>query len=140
MALAGGIMIGGASTMLMALNHRIAGISGIFGGLICFDRSAERSWRFAFIAGLVLGGFVLHAVWGERFGLSPLAAKAGPMFLAGLLVGFGTQLGGGCTSGHGVCGLSRVSPRSFTATLTFIAFGVLTVAAIRMLGQMGMVL
>jgi len=140
MALAGGIMIGGASTMLMALNHRIAGISGIFGGLIGFERSTDRGWRAAFIGGLIVGGLVLHAVWGERFGLSPLAARSGPLFVAGLLVGFGTRLGGGCTSGHGVCGLSRVSPRSFTATLSFIAFGVLTVTAVRALSNMGFVL
>lgn len=140
MALAGGIMIGGASTMLMALNHRIAGISGIFGGLVDFERSPERAWRAAFIGGLILGGVILSRVWGERFGLSPLATQSGPLFLAGLLVGFGTRLGGGCTSGHGVCGLSRLSGRSFTATLSFIGFGVLTVAVIRTLANLGFVL
>lgn len=140
MALAGGIMIGGASTMLMALNHRIAGISGILGGLVGLERSPEFPWRAAFIGGLVLGGVILSRVWGERFGLSPLATHNGPLIVAGLLVGFGTRLGSGCTSGHGVCGLSRMSGRSLTATLAFIGFGVLTVAVVRGIANMGFVL
>lgn len=121
----GGTLIGLAAVLLLALNGRIAGISGILGGLITSTAHGERFWRLAFILGLIAGaGLVAFA----RGGL-PLELQArGPILLvAGLLVGVGTRLGSGCTSGHGVCGLARRSPRSLAATMIFMAAGALTV-------------
>ena len=115
--LLGGILIGIAAMLLLLLNGRIAGISGILGGIIKSDVPGERFWRVAFILGLV-GGAALDALM--RGGLPLRMQAAGPMLiLAGLLVGFGTRLGSGCTSGHGVCGLARRSPRSVVATMIF---------------------
>ncbi len=131
-ALAGGVIIGAASGLLMAMNGRIAGISGILGGLVR-PRSGETAWRAFFVAGLVAGGGAAYLAMPERF--DPSAAPDLPwVVLAGLLVGLGTQLGGGCTSGHGVCGISRLSPRSIVATLTFMATGIATVFVLRVLG------
>lgn len=134
MALAGGVLIGSSATMLMVLNQRIAGISGIFGGLIGLSDVPDRTWRFGFVAGLVAGGAALSMLMPSWFGLSPQAESTITLVAAGLLVGFGTQMGRGCTSGHGVCGLSRQSPRSLAATLTFMGMGVATVAALRAMG------
>ena len=122
-ALAGGALIGASASALLVLNGRIAGISGIFGSLFV-PKPGEATWRPLFVAGLLAGGLLL--AW-----LAPNAIEASrrPLaitLVAGLLVGFGTRLGGGCTSGHGVCGLSRFSLRSLAATLTFMAFGILT--------------
>ena len=122
-SLAGGALIGASASALLLLNGRIAGISGIFGGLLLPARG-EVLWRGLFFAGLLVGGFVLVALF-------PGAIEAprtpwGLTLLAGLLVGVGTRIGGGCTSGHGVCGLSRLSVRSLAATLTFMALGVVT--------------
>lgn len=127
-SLLGGILIGLAATMLLAWNGRIAGISGIFGGVL-LPKTGEVSWRALFLAGLVGGGFLLRAFHpgafpAEASGSLPVIA------IAGLLVGFGTRLGSGCTSGHGVCGLSRLSARSLVATLSFMATGALTVFVI----------
>jgi uncharacterized membrane protein YedE/YeeE len=133
LALLGGILIGLASTALLGLNRRIAGISGIFGGMIALEPTPDRWWRTGFVAGLVLGGVLLAGVWSARFGVSPAAASPLTLIVAGLLVGFGTRMGSGCTSGHGVCGLSRTSPRSLAATMTFIGVGVVTVTAVRWL-------
>jgi uncharacterized protein len=123
--LIGGAIIGLAAVLLLALNGRIAGISGILGGLITSTARGERLWRLAFIFGLICGAglFVLAC------GASPLQLQAsGPtLFVAGLLVGVGTRLGSGCTSGHGVCGLARRSPRSLVATMIFMATAALTV-------------
>ncbi|MCZ6472448.1 MAG: YeeE/YedE family protein [SAR324 cluster bacterium] len=123
--LVGGALIGLAAGLLMLLNGRVAGISGIFAALISL-RMEERVWRVLFIAGLIAGGLIFMAanpqVFPERFERSLPA-----MAIAGLLVGFGTRLGGGCTSGHGVCGISRLSVRSIVATLTFILTGAITV-------------
>jgi len=123
--LIGGALIGVAAALLLFINGRIAGISGILGGLIKSDVPGERGWRAAFILGLVAGA-ALYAIF--RGGL-PLVLQAGgtKLILAGLLVGIGTRLGSGCTSGHGVCGLARRSPRSLVATMTFIAVAALTV-------------
>lgn len=121
----GGGIIGLASALLLAFNGRIAGISGITGGLISPTRG-EVSWRLMFLIGLVGGGLLMAFMMPEAFTSSPRSTFW--VVAAGLLVGFGTRLGSGCTSGHGVCGLSRFSPRSLVATLTFIGAGMVTVA------------
>jgi uncharacterized membrane protein YedE/YeeE len=123
-ALAGGALIGLAASLLALANGRIAGISGIVGGLLR-PGSGDAAWRAAFVAGLVIAPGLLALV-------QPLTApqiEAGPLRLvaAGLLVGLGTRYGSGCTSGHGVCGLSRLSPRSAVATAAFMAAGFATV-------------
>ena len=124
-SLIGGILIGLSASMLMLLNGRIAGISGIVAGALR-PESGEWEWRICFIAGLVGAGAIARII-------SPASLVIGisrslPIFLiAGLLVGFGTRLGSGCTSGHGVCGLSRGSIRSLAATLTFMLAGAATV-------------
>ncbi|MBN8231273.1 YeeE/YedE family protein [Corallococcus macrosporus] len=123
--LLGGILIGLASSLLLLFNGRIAGISGIAGGLLLPPRG-ELAWRAAFVGGLVGGGLLLRALFPQVFG-APVVTGAGLTVLAGLLVGFGTRLGNGCTSGHGVCGLARGSLRSFVATGTFMVTGALTV-------------
>jgi uncharacterized protein len=127
-SLAGGILIGIAAAMLVLLNGRIAGISGIVGGLLT-PRRAEIGWRVAFIAGLLAAPLVFLAL-GKS--LSPrIDAGLGTLVAAGLLVGIGTSYGSGCTSGHGVCGLSRLSPRSLAATVAFMLAGVATVFVVR---------
>lgn len=130
-SLAGGALIGLAAALLLLLNGRIAGISGIAGGLLAAETGA-RAWRILFLLGLIAGAVAMS--W---FGVAarPEIAAGWPLLVsAGVLVGFGTRLGGGCTSGHGVCGLGRLSGRSLVATLTFIVTGVLTVTALRLLG------
>ena len=123
--LIGGGLIGIASLLLLAVNGRIAGISGILGGIVCGNTAEDRWWRVAFVAGLIAGAEVYALVHG---GL-PLHFQAQGLWLivAGLLVGVGNRIGSGCTSGHGVCGLARRSPRSLLATLTFILVAVITV-------------
>jgi uncharacterized protein len=121
-ALAGGALIGTSASLLLILNGRIAGISGIVGGLVR-PRAGDVSWRVYFSAGLVLGGLLLLALKPSAFGAPVVSSPL--TILAGLLVGFGARLGSGCTSGHGVCGISRLSRRSIVATLTFIATGIL---------------
>lgn len=125
-SLLGGILIGVSSAWLFFGANRIAGISGIVGGLV--DGAGDRAFRYAFLAGLLLTGLVLALVSPATFG--PSAAPVGRIILGGLLVGFGTRLGNGCTSGHGVCGISRLSPRSLVATATFVGIGMLTVAVV----------
>jgi uncharacterized membrane protein YedE/YeeE len=123
------VLIGASAAALLVLTGRIAGVSGILGGLLP-PRRADAAWRVLFVAGLVAGGLVLRAVAADPF--HGLAALASPTLLAGgVLVGFGTSLGSGCTSGHGVCGVSRLSPRSLVATVTFMLAGVLTVFVVR---------
>ena len=122
-ALIGGALIGASASMMLALNGRIVGISGVLGGLVRPQRG-DVEWRITFMAGLLAGGVLLALAYPRAL----LATSASPIALtviAGLLVGFGTQLGGGCTSGHGVCGISRFSMRSILATLTFMATGAL---------------
>ncbi|MGZ8443499.1 MAG: YeeE/YedE family protein [Candidatus Binatia bacterium] len=123
--LTGGLLIGFAAALLLLVNGRIAGISGILGGLITANSPGERLWRGAFVIGLV-GGAAVYAWLHGGLPLQLQTSNSG-LLLAGLLVGFGTRLGSGCTSGHGVCGLARRSPRSLAATATFIACGMLTV-------------
>lgn len=127
-ALIGGGLIGLAAVVLMAANGRIAGISGIAGGLIG-PNTGDRAWRAAFIAGLVAAP-VLYMALGPRIEVQ-IPASTGFLILAGGLVGIGTQLGSGCTSGHGVCGISRLSARGIVATLTFMAAGAAAVFLIR---------
>jgi uncharacterized protein len=129
----GGVLIGLAAVLLMASLGRIAGISGIAGSLLQRDAS-DRGWRIAFIAGLVLAPILLGLLQlGGGIGLPQVRWPW--MALAGLLVGVGTGFGSGCTSGHGVCGVARLSPRSLVATLVFVAFGMFSVFVLRyMLG------
>jgi uncharacterized membrane protein YedE/YeeE len=123
--LLGGALIGSAAALLLAVHGRIAGISGILGGLITSRERSERSWRLAFLVGLITG----PALYRLFYGALPLQLEADvpTLLAAGLLVGFGTRLGSGCTSGHGVCGLARLSPRSLVATITFMSLGTATV-------------
>jgi len=129
MPLTGGILIGIASSMMLLFSGRIAGVSGIFGGML-FQRGKERAWRFSFIIGLIAGGILLYTINTEFFenssGRGLLAVN-----IAGLLVGIGTRIGGGCTSGHGVCGIGRLSVRSIAATFTFVFAGMLTVFLVK---------
>lgn len=127
-ALAGGAIIGLAAAMFALLNGRIAGISGILGGLLR-PRRGDISWRVAFVAGLV-GAPLLYAAVAE-LPKPQIDASAAMVIIAGLLVGVGTRYGAGCTSGHGVCGLSRFSPRSLVATGAFMAAGFVTVFLLR---------
>lgn len=120
-ALAGGALIGLSAVLLMLLNGRVAGISGITAGLLTTSRVPDRGWRLAFIAGIVAAPLGL-AILGSRPDIS-FVAPLPMMVIAGLLVGFGTVLGNGCTSGHGVCGLARLSPRSLAATAVFMTTG-----------------
>lgn len=127
-ALIGGAFIGLAAALLLLLNGRIAGISGILGGLL--DRGAtDKGERAAFIVGLVAGP-LLVTLLSHRPAVT-IDASATLLVAAGLLVGFGTRLGSGCTSGHGVCGVARLSPRSLVATGLFILAGMATVYAVR---------
>lgn len=127
-SLAGGILIGVSAAIFILFNGRIAGISGILGGLLRPARN-DILWRVAFLAGLVIAPLLYHLV-------SPLPeavvdADAGILVAAGLLVGIGTRYGAGCTSGHGVCGIARLSPRSLVATACFMAAGFATVFIVR---------
>jgi uncharacterized membrane protein YedE/YeeE len=128
-ALVGGALIGLSASLLLLFNGRIAGISGIAGGLLSQRTRAELAWRATFLLGLVGGGFLLRALWPEALG-APVTSGAA-VVVAGLLVGFGTRLGNGCTSGHGVCGISRGATRSIAATLTFMATGAAAVFLVR---------
>ncbi|WP_432719577.1 YeeE/YedE family protein [Jeongeupia wiesaeckerbachi] len=125
-ALTGGALIGLAASLLALANGRVAGISGIVGGLL---QRGETGWRLAFVGGLLAAPWLYRSV----SALPPMQFDAGwgTLVAAGLLVGFGTRLGSGCTSGHGVCGLSRRSPRSLAATLTFMGAGFATVFVMR---------
>ena len=127
-SLAGGAMIGGAAALLWLTLGRIAGISGILGGLAHAPR-ADRGWRLAFLAGLI-GAPLAYATAAGR-PASDIAAGPVLLIAAGLLVGIGTRLGSGCTSGHGVCGLARLSPRSIVATAIFMATAAATVFVTR---------
>ncbi len=127
-ALAGGMLIGAAVAMFVLLNGRIAGISGVMGGLLRPLRG-DVGWRAAFVIGLV-GAPAVYALF-ARLPLPRIDAQAGALVAAGLMVGIGTRYGSGCTSGHGVCGLARLSPRSLVATAAFMGAGFVTVFATR---------
>jgi uncharacterized membrane protein YedE/YeeE len=122
----GGGLIGLSAVLLMLLIGRIAGVSGIFGGLLNF-KGDDKDWRIAFIAGLILAP--LMAGWiGYAMPTPKLPASWTVIIAAGLLVGFGTRLGSGCTSGHGICGMARLSNRSMVATIIFMLAAIATVA------------
>lgn len=128
MGLVGGAIIGLSASLLLLFNGRIAGISGIVGGLFGSAVGA-RAWRIAFLAGLILGPVLLIQVTGRV--PTPVVTPLWLLLPAGLLVGYGTRMGSGCTSGHGVCGLARRSPRSLAAVLTFMATAMITVLMVR---------
>jgi uncharacterized membrane protein YedE/YeeE len=130
----GGVLIGLAALVLWFGNGRTAGVSGIVGGVVRPVRG-DVSWRIAFLMGLLLAGFAGYALKHDSIAASPRPLP----FLAvvGLLVGIGTRIGGGCTSGHGVCGVARGSRRSFAATAAFVAMGMLTVTLLRLWGVAG---
>lgn len=129
MSLTGGILIGIAASMMLLFNGKVAGVSGIFGGML-FQQGEERAWQLSFIAGLIAGGillFIIHAEFFENSSGRDLLTAT----IAGLLVGIGTRVGGGCTSGHGVCGIGRLSGRSLVATVTFMFAGMVIVALVQ---------
>ena len=128
-ALLGGAMIGAASALLMLLNGRIAGISGILGSAIAPD-AHDRGWRVAFLLGLIAGASVWFALPASHSGIT-VTASTPVLLLAGVLVGVGTRIGSGCTSGHGICGIARVSKRSFAATAVFMVTAIITVFLVR---------
>jgi len=130
LAAIGGALIGLSAVLLMAFIGRIAGVSGIVGNLLPPQPASDPLWRIAFIAGLVLGPVAVSLAAGD----TGIGAPVVPMIFliaAGLLVGIGTALGSGCTSGHGICGLARLSPRSVAAVATFMAAGAATVFLVR---------
>jgi uncharacterized protein len=128
MSLLGGVLIGISSALFILANGRIAGISGILGGLLS-RRPGDMVWRMAFLVGLVAAPAAIFALTGP---INPtIEANTEVLVVAGLLVGIGTRYGAGCTSGHGVCGLSRLSPRSLVATLAFMGAGMAIVFVMR---------
>jgi uncharacterized membrane protein YedE/YeeE len=129
-ATVGGALIGLAAVLLMFLSGRVAGISGIVGGLLPPKPAEDWRWRLAFIAGLLLAPLILKGGAGFSGIGAPMAGLA-ILIPAGLLIGAGSALGNGCTSGHGICGLARLSPRSAVATVTFMAVAVVTVFVMR---------
>ena len=130
--LLGGALIGLAASVLLLTNGRVAGIAGLFAGTFLPGNDA-RAVRACFIAGLLASGLALSRFYPAAFSTSRMAALP-VVAVAGLLVGYGTRLGGGCTSGHGICGLCRLSVRSAVATVTFMAVGMLTVFVVRRVG------
>ena len=125
----GGALIGLSAVLLMLLTGRVAGISGIFGGCLGFETN-DKGWRLAFIAGLILAPLIASAI-GYTMPSPQMPASWGVIVAAGLLVGFGSRLGGGCTSGHGICGIARLSTRSIAATAIFMLTAVVVVALTR---------
>ena len=130
-SLVGGIVIGIAALVLLRFYRRIAGISGIFGGLFPFD-TGETLWRLVFLAGLMTGGVVLSFLHSDAVTFE-LTYSNPALILAGLLVGVGSRMGNGCTSGHGICGLGRLAPRSVVAVLTFMVTGILSAVLVQQL-------
>ena len=128
--LVGGVLIGASAVLLMLFIGRIAGVSGIIWGAFTAD-DTDKLWRWMFVIGIVVGAFLFHIISGKPYPLinDNIALAA----VAGLLVGVGVKLGSGCTSGHGVCGMSRLSTRSIIATVVFMVVGIITVTLFRML-------
>ena len=130
-SLIGGVLIGLAALFLMATNGRVMGISGILGGLVRYSTSKkDKGWRLAFLAGTMAGPFILMTISGDGI-LSTPVAEGFWLMAAGLIVGLGTAIGSGCTSGHGICGLAYLSPRSLMAVMTFMVTAFITVFIIR---------
>ena len=121
----GGICIGIAASILLLVNGRVMGISGILGDIITFKEKNELNWRIVFIIGVLIGPLIYLLIFQDI--KSTMIADTTLLIQAGLLVGIGTTLGNGCTSGHGICGLARFSVRSAVATVTFVGFGIMTV-------------
>jgi len=132
MPLVGGVLIGLSASLLLLLKGRIFGVSGILAGVL-IPKAGDTAWRVAALGGLVTAGILLLMVRPASMAVVSVGSHW-RYIAAGLLVGFGTQLGSGCTSGHGVCGISRLSPRSIAATFTFIAAGIMMVALMRAIG------
>lgn len=132
LALIGGAIIGVAVTIMLLFNGRVTGISGIINGIFNLQ-TGDVLWRFAFVLGLFVGGFILRAFYPHAFD-GAINLSTTNTAIAGLLVGFGTIMGSGCTSDHGVCGLSRLSLRSLISTVTFIGAGIIAVVVLRKLG------
>jgi uncharacterized membrane protein YedE/YeeE len=128
-ALAGGALIGAAASFLLRFNGRIAGVSGVLAGVLSGERQ-ELGWRALFVAGLLAGGVILVVVHPQALAIEA-PPSIGVAIMGGILVGVGTRLSGGCTSGHGVCGISRLSVRSILATVTFMATAMATVFLMR---------
>ena len=130
MSFVGGLLIGSAALILMVTKGRVMGISGILAGMIPATSSFEFLWRLAFVAGVIGGPLLL--VHFDLYAINVVSVADGVMlYLAALLVGVGTAIGSGCTSGHGICGLARLSPRSFAAVMVFVLAGVVTVTVLR---------
>lgn len=129
LAILGGVLIGLASALLLLFNGRIAGVSGIVGGLIRAGQS-DKAWRFAFVLGLLIAGSAVRILKPELIETDRVINPV-LIIVAGLLVGYGTAMGSGCTSGHGICGIGRFSVRSLIATLVFIGVGMLTTTVLR---------
>ena len=128
-ATAGGVLIGISVTLLLLINGRIGGVSGIMNGAL-FAPKGDRMWRLTFLAGLVLGAFIFHLL-APDFTVLRQGYPLSLLGLGGFLIGFGTRMAGGCTSGHGICGIANLSIRSLIATLTFMATGMITVYTTR---------
>lgn len=131
LSLVGGILIGLAALLLLILNGRVMGISGILGGLISPGMGpGDRIWRLVFIIGVILGPFLVIEATGEAIEIRP--ANSGFWLMAsGLIIGLGTSIGSGCTSGHGICGMARLSIRSIVAVMIFMTSAIVTVALMR---------
>ena len=132
LALIGGAIIGLSATILLLANGRVTGISGIFFNSF-ISKELEKLWRIKFLVGLLAGGVIASFFLEDAF-TNTTETPTWAIITAGFLVGFGTKLGSGCTSGHGVCGISRLSRRSIVATVTFMAAGIITVAIIKAIG------
>ncbi len=132
-ALMGGMIIGSAVSIMLLFNGRVTGISGIINGILTPEKG-DTAWRMTFTLGLFSGGLLLKAIAPQTLIGGSLATANWSVVVAGFLVGFGTIMGSGCTSGHGVCGISRLSIRSIVATLTFISAGIFAVLIFRKLG------
>jgi len=128
----GGLLIGLSVSLMLFWNGRVTGISGIVNGVLTPQKGDTR-WRILFVVGLLLGGLIVGQFKADAFA-DNVQSSDWTLVIAGLLVGFGTIMGSGCTSGHGVCGISRMSPRSLVATVTFMAAGILAVWIFRALG------
>lgn len=122
----GGLIIGASAAAFLLIEGRVLGVSGITARISEFTKG-DTAWRVLFVVGTIFGGFIASNIWPENFTNITSESNYLRLAAAGLLVGFGTKMGSGCTSGHGVCGIGRLSPRGIVATLTFMAFGVLTV-------------
>lgn len=128
-AIFGGLIIGAGASAFLLLEGRVLGVSGITGRISELNKG-DTLWRILFVLGSLLGGFVAAQIWPENFSNLISDSNYTRLGIAGLLVGFGTKMGNGCTSGHGVCGIGRLSPRGIVATVTFMALGILTVVVI----------